>query len=288
MVDEIGDGKKCAQRRRATTCWSRGQPTPSDVRGQESGPRSSSWLRRHTLGIGLERFMRPRQLPGARGTGLIHFVSDSRIVAADVRGSLRERGREGFDRNIFSRRQAFRGLGKVSGLFDFKASFVAFVLGVLGATGYAVAERGEESGGSPQTSTNSPRTSSSSDSGSGCELSDRWATSIEIGAISEESACQLVELAEQEVRQGPPEFRSGPSLLIEGTVGKDLVGDCRTSTFHSGGGAEIDALYCNAILELADGELKPTETCGPPRCSEPGTPIWSFSKAQLRQIAEVN
>jgi hypothetical protein len=127
-------------------------------------------------------------------------------------------------------------------------------------------------------------------SGSGCEIPERWAPAVESGALSEEEACQAVLEGEGEIaaRQGGPvdyRFPEGPSLVIQGTVNETWVTECRNGTFHSDYGAEAEDLLCNAILKIAAGELRPTELCGPPDCSEPATPVWAYGQAQLREPA---
>ena len=125
---------------------------------------------------------------------------------------------------------------------------------------------------------------------SGCEIPDRVAQAIELGALSEKEACRIVRRGEQaiEARLGPPDFLEGPSLVIEGSVNQRWVAQCRTGSFPVGEGYKTAELYCNAILKIAAGELEPNETCGPPECSQPGTPVWAYGEADLRALADAD
>jgi len=106
--------------------------------------------------------------------------------------------------------------------------------------------------------------------------------------VTEREACWFEEIREL----GPePDFvlRDPLGLLIEGDVNEKWVAQCRrTGSFRTGEGYEAAELHCNAILKVAAGELEPTKICGPPHCSEPGTPIWFFSEAELRDLADAD
>ena len=121
----------------------------------------------------------------------------------------------------------------------------------------------------------------------GCVLTHQLAHGVELGAVTEEQACQLAEAGEQEneARQEP---QNGGVFAIEGKVQEDMVADCRAGTSDFGETAEDIDLNCNAILKIAAGELKPTRICDPPECSEPGTPLWEYSEAELRDLADAN
>ena len=135
-----------------------------------------------------------------------------------------------------------------------------------------------------------PPSADSPSPSSGCEIPDRLAQAIEMGALTEEEACRIVRRGEQaiEARQRPPDFPEGPSLVIEGSVNQEWVAQCRTGSFPVGEGYKAAELYCNAILKIAAGELEPNETCGPPECSHPGTPVWAYGEAELRALADTN
>lgn len=176
----------------------------------------------------------------------------------------------------------------MSGFLSFKALLVGLVVGLFGAaTGYAVANGGGDSGAS-RYSMDSLQTSTSGDVSNGCEIPDELQQDIAAGGLTEERACEWVRLGERAItaRQGPPDFSEGPSLVIEGSVHDDMVAACRAGTFNSGEGAEVDGLYCNTILKIAAGELKPTRTCEPPECSAP-KPLWEYGEAQLRNHSGV-
>jgi hypothetical protein len=118
-------------------------------------------------------------------------------------------------------------------------------------------------------------------------LTEQLAHGVELGAVTEEQACRLAKAGEEEneARQEP---QNGGIFDIEGKVQADMVADCRAGTSDFGGTAEDIDLNCNAILEIAAGELKPMRICDPPECSEPGTPLWEYSEAQLRELAQSN
>jgi hypothetical protein len=69
-------------------------------------------------------------------------------------------------------------------------------------------------------------------------------------------------------------------------VHADTLQACRDGTYDSGDNAAD--LYCNAMLMIDAGELEPNDTCDPPACPEPDTPVWAYGEKELRDLAEAN
>jgi hypothetical protein len=122
---------------------------------------------------------------------------------------------------------------------------------------------------------------------SGCQLPEQWAPAIEAGALSEQTACQELQPGEQQIPSAPPVMHmpGGHSLAIEGWVHEDSLEACRSGTYDSGDDAE--ALYCNAMLMIADGQLEPTHICEPSACGKLKL-LWAYDEAQLRNLAAGN
>jgi hypothetical protein len=168
-------------------------------------------------------------------------------------------------------------------LLSFRVVLAGLVVGVFGAgAGLAAAQGNASSAGAPQPSR--------SDRDRNCELPREYVELVKVGALTEKEACERLLEDRQRAGEGgtgTPDFPEGPSLVMEAYAPPKLVGQCRDGTYDSSAGdKEIDALYCNAILKVANGELEPNETCRPPECPEPGTPVWAYSEEQLRDLME--
>ena len=66
-------------------------------------------------------------------------------------------------------------------------------------------------------------------------------------------------------------------MTIEGAPPPELVDACRAG--DAADEYQLDELHCNALVAIDDGELPPTHT------AEDGTPIWSYSESELRELA---
>jgi hypothetical protein len=119
-----------------------------------------------------------------------------------------------------------------------------------------------------------------------CVLPADYAELVDAGAMTRGEACRRVRADEQRASEAD-QFPDGPSLVIEDHLPSGWAAQCRAGTYDSSaGGEEVDALYCNAILKIADGELEPNGTCDPPECPEPDTPVWAYSEEQLRDLMD--
>jgi hypothetical protein len=135
------------------------------------------------------------------------------------------------------------------------------------------------------TPSNPPSPPPSSDTSSGCQLSDTLAEVVDLGMMTRKEACRVVKRGEQAeyAREHPEEFsKYGGQLVVEGYAHADLVADCRAGRTIT---SEHNDITCNALIMIADGELEPNGTCGPPACPEEGTPLWHYTVAELRDLA---
>jgi len=211
-------------------------------------------------------------LPGEDQTRVLRERLDQ--LADSVAGGDRIDGAELYRRGVRRRRR------RIAASIGLVAAGVVVAAVALGS-----AVQSESS--SPEPPAPAASNPSSPEPSDDCVLTEQLAHGVELGAITEEQACQLAKAGEQEneARQEPP---NGGVFAIEGEVQEDMVADCRAGTSDFGGTAEDIDLYCNAILKIAAGELKPTRICDPPECSDPGTPLWEYSKAELRDLPDAN
>lgn len=121
---------------------------------------------------------------------------------------------------------------------------------------------------------------------SGCQLSDTLKELVELGEMTRKQACHYVKQGERAryAREHPEEFPGG-ALVVEGYAHADLVADCRAGRTIT---SEHNDITCNALIMIAEGELEPNDTCGPPGCPEEGTPLWRYTVPELRELARQN